>query len=339
MKKLTKYPIFHNHKLPLSTSIDKNAWTLIKDFNEQIQNGMIQFEFVSCLCGKQQFELLASIDRFKFFQKTVICTNCGLISANPRMTDNEYSKFYGTSFYIDVYAPQINKEELNYDQYTIHEIIKPHLDQINSIVEVGCNRGYLLYPYFLANKKVIGYDLSKDCVEIGKKKGLDLRVGSISEIKEKFDLIILSHIIEHFTHPLNEIKKILDHLNENGLVYIEVPNIEYFGINMLENAHTYYFTRDTLMYYMGICGLVVVSETENFTNKGINGANFGILFTKKQQSNEAPFLLESEYNKMKTIILKEDFKMKYKYPFKRFKLLIKKTLSLLSLKNSTRVYK
>ena len=71
----------------------------------------------------------------------------------------------------------------------------------------------------------------------------------------EFDLIILSHIVEHFLDPVGEVRKITDHLSASGVLYIEVPNADLFCPGGLQNAHTYFFSPRTLAHYMGGAGL------------------------------------------------------------------------------------
>ncbi|MCB2227333.1 MAG: class I SAM-dependent methyltransferase [Desulfarculaceae bacterium] len=175
--KLTKSMWFYSNVLPSLTYREGKSKRSIRWFNEQVKQNKIDFIPASCLCGSEEKEVLASIDRFGFHQRTVICKDCGLIYLSPRMTDEEYVKFYSASFYMDVYALQAEDDEYPF-HHKINPIIVPYLDKIESVLEVGCNRGYLLCPYSKAGKKVVGYDLSKNCVEIGKKVGLDLRVGA-----------------------------------------------------------------------------------------------------------------------------------------------------------------
>ena len=42
--------------------------------------------------------------------------------------------------------------------------------------------------------------------------------------QNKFDIIILRHVLEHTTNPLNIIKKLNISLKKNGFFYIEIPN-------------------------------------------------------------------------------------------------------------------
>ena len=52
------------------------------------------------------------------------------------------------------------------------------------------------------------------------KDGLDGKV---------FDVVILSHVAEHLKHPMDIFKNIRTILSEDGLIFIETPDIDYFN--------------------------------------------------------------------------------------------------------------
>ena len=75
-------------------ALNKSQLDIRNKLNKKIQNNDIQFEDVSCLCGRNDSDLICSFDRYGLDQKTVICRDCGLIRSNPRMTEEEYRYFY-----------------------------------------------------------------------------------------------------------------------------------------------------------------------------------------------------------------------------------------------------
>ena len=60
----------------------------------------------------------------------------------------------------------------------------------------------------------------------------------------KFDIIILSHVIEHFQDFINDINELKKCTHENTLFYIEVPSMDLkYNLDQLQNAHNFYFTK------------------------------------------------------------------------------------------------
>ena len=71
-------------------------------------------------------------------------------------------------------------------------------------------------------------------------------MGFINNITEKYDLVILSHVLEH----LNDLEKNIDHLHNitNKYLFIEVPgNVN--KLQSIQNAHNYYFSINSLNYF------------------------------------------------------------------------------------------
>ena len=61
----------------------------------------------------------------------------------------------------------------------------------------------------------------------GVEKGLDLKYGDYNQVLENdsVDLIILSHVMEHFVNPTGEMNKIIHKLKFGGQMIVEVPSL------------------------------------------------------------------------------------------------------------------
>ena len=102
-KKIFPFKEFHSQNRPYLDVTDSQL-RAIKEFNNKVSNGNVDFETVPCLCGGTVFDLIASVDRYSMLQRTVLCTKCGLIQACPRMTKKEYSNFYSSDYYRKTYG-------------------------------------------------------------------------------------------------------------------------------------------------------------------------------------------------------------------------------------------
>ena len=245
----------------------------INKFNQLIESGDLSYENRDCLCGNSNFLEISKFDRFGFAQRTVVCKKCGLMMSNPCMTDQSYKIFYSTDIYRTVYEEQNYLEMANmrlkndYGKY-VFEDLSPMLkdDKDLNVLEFGCGGGWNLIHFFNAGYKVVGYDYSPNLTQIGRKYGLDLREGTIQDIEGEYDVIIVNHVMEHFTDLLGSMNSILRHLKPGGLIYIGVPNIDNYGFQQLQNAHVYYFTPRTFKYFMSSCGLknIKFGAAQNF---------------------------------------------------------------------------
>lgn len=234
----------------------------IAAFNKKILQDEIEFEEVPCLCSGKEFSLVATKDRYSFLQKIVLCKKCGLMQNNPRMREDQYKSFYISDAYrgcyerdnyLDICEKFYNP---NFGKHIFNAVLKvKNLPDVKSVLEIGCGGGWNLVPFKNEGITVSGYDLSPSLIALGKEHGLNLIHGGIDDIKGKFDVIILNHVVEHFTDPVKSMVKAKQNLKPDGIFYIAVPDMENFGTWQLQNAHTYYFTSPTLQYYMSKAGL------------------------------------------------------------------------------------
>ena len=68
----------------------------LNELKNDINNGAFHFEKFNCDCGTSYDELvtISKKDRYGLNLNLRICPNCGLMMANPRMTQESYNKFY-----------------------------------------------------------------------------------------------------------------------------------------------------------------------------------------------------------------------------------------------------
>ena len=250
--------MFKNH----FTQVQKES---IKKFNQMINKGDLSFEEVSCLCGHAGFVKISSHDRFGFQQRVVVCRKCGLMMSSPRLTNKSYQVFYSTDIYRMIYQDEdyletaerkLNSDYGKYLFEDLYPLIKEHKNL--NVLEFGCGGGWNLIHFLRAGYKVTGYDYSPTLTQLGKTYRLDLREGTIGDVEGEYDIIILNHVIEHFTDLFGSMKAIVNHLKPGGLMYIGVPNMDNYGSLQLQNAHVYYFTPRTFKYFMGLCGLRII---------------------------------------------------------------------------------
>mgnify|MGYP001585638460 FL=1 len=105
----------------------------------------------------------------------------------------------------------------------------------NYVLDVGCNEGSLMSLYAHKNKAV-GLELSKESAVKAKKKGFDVKVGSVYKIPFKeniFDVVHMSEIIEHVLDTDKAISEVYRVLKKNGKLIITTPNCASFRDRIL----------------------------------------------------------------------------------------------------------
>jgi SAM-dependent methyltransferase len=252
----------------------------------KLTDGVYRFEERACFCGNSEAVLLSTTDYYGFYYPFVACPRCGLLRANPRMTEKSYADFYDAE-----YRAAYGEDDSRLDQYfepsliqgkSLHKWTTEQLDIPSSpkvVFEIGCNMGAMLVPWKEAGCDVYGVDYNRRRIEYGKQRtGIGcLYVGGIEQLGNtgrKADLIVLHHVLEHFVDLDQALAQIRNLTNPGAHIYVALPgtmlwikqNCNGDIMSLLQNAHTYQFTLATLRYVMGCYGFQFVSGTEEIVS-------------------------------------------------------------------------
>jgi SAM-dependent methyltransferase len=100
-------------------------------------------------------------------------------------------------------------------------------------LDIGCGSGQYLSLLRRHGWQVAGVELSKAAAATAKHKyDIDVFVGSLREAPfgpASFDFIHMSHVLEHFYDPTEQLQAALRLLKSGGRLYIETPNVESLG--------------------------------------------------------------------------------------------------------------
>ena len=110
-----------------------------------------------------------------------------------------------------------------------------HLPKAKSgkrLLDLGCGNGAFLLRARSAGWDVIGVDVDEKAVTAACSQNIDVRLGGVESLDlsiEQFDVITLSHVIEHVHHPVEVLQACFRLLKPDGFLWIETPNIESEG--------------------------------------------------------------------------------------------------------------
>lgn len=258
----------------VAIQLSNNQLFSIKEYKGWLKEHTSELEGYACECGSEtDFDILAEKDRYGIPLRTVICRKCGMIMTNPRMNQTAYDYFY-KNYFGKIYRGDSGSESDEsiatrfcdrgiYGEKIFSFIEKEKDYDYNTVLEIGCAAGGILKTFQNHGKAVLGIDLDDTYLNYGRKQGLNLITGHSSILvgKKKYDLIVLSHVLEHFLDLESELKVIADLLSPNGLLYIEVPGIrdvewgyKYDILRMIQNAHVRIFSLETLKNTMNKYG-------------------------------------------------------------------------------------
>jgi len=155
------------------------------------------------------------------------CSKCTLVFLSPRMSDRYTDFFYANHYNVHhvLRDEEIMRQELRaniFNELRIASNIQPkrHLDigasvgRMGSIIseQSGCES--------------VGEEPDDTFRNYGiEKYGANL-VKTLDELEGKFDLITMSHVLEHFNHPSEFIQNLKKYMTDDCDIMIEVPNGE-----------------------------------------------------------------------------------------------------------------
>ena len=218
---------------------------------------------ISCnLCGENNTKLKYKIGKYHLVE----CQNCGLVYLNPQPDENEIAKEYedqkivfsgGEEKILDDYLANKQKYWKDYKK-RLAAIEKVFGVSKGKILDIGCAGGFFLDYLKYSGWQTYGVELSKWGAETCQKKlGLNVFNGNLNQANFKdnfFDVITMYDVLEHTQEPAKELIEVKRILKKDGLLIINVPNIDSFVSKLnkekwnklIPGQHLYFFTPQTL---------------------------------------------------------------------------------------------
>ena len=212
-----------------------------------------------CLCRQKSEDFLISeIDRHYVNFPVVLCKACGLVRAEKYLRNKDVNHFYKYIYRTKLYSASTHtaspnnlfKKQLRSTRHA-HEIISKYQNNKKKlkIVDVGGGVGGIL-EHFDKHNELYLCDFYKPYLNFAKKKNFNVIEGGINKINFKPDIIIMSHVIEHWNNFDLEIKRLIKIQKKNcTLNYIEFPGIDSLQkgrrqgdiLGDIHVPHVYYF--------------------------------------------------------------------------------------------------
>ncbi|HNQ61974.1 MAG TPA: class I SAM-dependent methyltransferase [Bacteroidia bacterium] len=161
--------------------------------------------------------------------KCTVCTN-GI--TYPSVEKEELIKIYSQTYLYPVHLLALGEKKFRARSMASYIRTNAPAKTHHSVLEVGCMFGYLLQE-LKSEYKVKGIDIGRNAVSYCRNKGLDVDDISIenfiSNSNQKFDIIVISHVLEHLLKPHEVLNDLHLHLNPGGKIFILVPNYKSFS--------------------------------------------------------------------------------------------------------------
>ncbi len=190
----------------------------------------------SCpICSGANFQLYNQCTDFTTTHELFnlqICNNCEFVFTSPRPDAGSLGKYYESNNYI---SHSNDSKSLFEKMYTVIRsyALRWKLELIQQrkatgkILDYGCGTGEFINVCKKAGWQCFGVEPANKA----RTKALNLSnakiVDSLSQLaNEKFDVITLWHVLEHIENLNEKLFELKQHLTENGIIFIAVPNRE-----------------------------------------------------------------------------------------------------------------
>lgn len=200
-----------------------------------------------------------------FFANKILieCIKCKLVFTDPLLSERDLND-YNSSYFENAHGGNakdpitiafhsgINKVR---GRYILNQL-KNDGFQIKRILEVGPGQGFIA-DFFKKMDSQIEYtvvETDKSNLDSLKRK-VDFVFSSLTELRDsEYDLVVMSHVLEHSNDPIFFLTEILDKLKLGGYVFIEVPNSDYKFKN-LDEPHLLFFNQISMKNLLHLLNL------------------------------------------------------------------------------------
>jgi SAM-dependent methyltransferase len=173
----------------------------------------------------------------------------------------------------------------------IRDLSPPLGGGATAVLDVGCATGQLLS--FLRDRgltEIMGLDPAPECRKVARRLfDLDVKTGTLADFRSdrRFGAIVLWNVLEHVLYPATFVASAGALLDEEGVVFLQLPDAGRFGYERdepfqeLSVEHVNYFTDASLAGLMANCGFQPIEiRSEVVRSGGSSGAVLTAVFRK-----------------------------------------------------------
>lgn len=275
------FPLYKNDGNPM-INLSRIQIENINIVKNKIDAGIYALIENTCLCWNQNTHkdiIISEKDRYWFNINQILCSKCWLIRSWKVFDEKSNQEFYEKEYRsVYVWSSQAPKDFFEDQTSRWNSLLKTFEAVVekrqNSVVfEIGCWAGGILFPWKSNWYTCAGCDFDENYLNFWTKKGLILSYWDYDKIVDdnSVDIIILSHVMEHFLNPIKEIQKIIKKIRRWGYLIVEVPGIFYINkmyfdpILFFQNAHVFNYYYSYLKIFFEKLWLEVIYGDEKCT--------------------------------------------------------------------------
>ncbi len=149
-----------------------------------------------------------------------------------------------------------------------HQFFLDNIKTGDRVLDIGCGSGDLSFDLAKKAKKVVGIDLNQEHLKKAKEKNkaenIDYILGDavVYNFKDKFDIVVLSNVLEHIENRVVFLKKIKP-LADKFLIRVPILNRDWISLYKKEMAVEYRLDKGHFIEYT-LQGLQKELEMANY---------------------------------------------------------------------------
>lgn len=136
----------------------------------------------------------------------------------------------------------------------------------STLLDIGCGAGNTIQVIQEMNPdmQIFASDIDLNCLEITSKRANITEAIHIDDVEDlfnkgkKFDIVVMSHVLEHVKRPYDTVQGIIDILKPGGFAILAVPNPvrprvifgNLFKVHYVNRGHVYAWDRSTWMNFL-----------------------------------------------------------------------------------------
>jgi SAM-dependent methyltransferase len=209
------------------------------------------------LCGASDVAVIGDRDRDGHPLRTTICRKCGLVWSNPRPSEEDVRRYYSSEYRLDYkghstpsmrHIARSGRGALNR-----YRALAPYIKPGDRILDAGAGGGEAVYVLRKLGFDASGLEPDEQYARHAREAlGVPVTTGFVQDAvipAGSFDAVTMYHALEHVEDPSAILSRLRDWMVDQGVLLIEVPNVEAVCIapaHRFHFAHFYHFNRDAL---------------------------------------------------------------------------------------------
>jgi 2-polyprenyl-3-methyl-5-hydroxy-6-metoxy-1,4-benzoquinol methylase len=199
------------------------------------------------------------------------CNRCSTAYLNPRLTIESTIAVENESTVYELTATEIEDRIVGFR--ALLSGLMSFVPRHGRLLDIGCNRGWLLEAARRQGWKAIGVELSPVAAQRARDDfGLEV-YGSLDDVKQLdgFDLIVAWHVLEHTHDPVGFLRDAASLLQSDGVLALQVPSFDFVEefrarsqiYSITCAVHAFYFTEQNIRLILSRAGLAAQLVTNS----------------------------------------------------------------------------